>query len=204
MRERLAGNSIGTLTIGQNLQLVNNSTIEFELAATSGVPGFDWDFLDINGDLDLSQATGVTIELTSLDGSGNAGQLVSFDPNSSFSIAILAADNITGFSFADFFVDASGFANSFGGSFFLSVNDAATDSLLLNYTPLPLGDANGNGVLNNQDIASFVLALTNSVAYQAMFPDVDPDVVLDMNGDGVFNNLDIAGFVAALTGGGKK
>ena len=67
-----------------------------------------------------------------------------------------------------------------------------------------LGDANDDGVFNNVDIASFVLALTNPVAYQAMFPDVDPDVVLDMNGDGVFNNGDIAGFVAALTGGGKK
>jgi hypothetical protein len=67
-----------------------------------------------------------------------------------------------------------------------------------------LGDANGDGVLNNLDIASFVLALTKPIAYQAMFPDVDPDLVLDMNCDGVFNNLDIAGFVAALTGGGKK
>ena len=55
-------------------------------------------------------------------------------------------------------------------------------------------------MLNNLDIASFVLALTNSKAYQAMFPDVDPDLVLDMNQDKVFDNLDIAGFVAALTG----
>ena len=73
-----------------------------------------------------------------------------------------------------------------------------------NNLPINLGDANGDGVFDNLDIASFVLALTNPVAYQAMFPDVDPNVVLDMNDDGVFNNLDIAGFVAALTGGGKK
>ena len=66
-----------------------------------------------------------------------------------------------------------------------------------------LGDANGDSVFSNLDIAAFVLALTNPVAYQAMFPDVDPDVVLDMNGDGVFDNLDIASFVAALTGGKK-
>lgn len=63
-----------------------------------------------------------------------------------------------------------------------------------------LGDADDDGVLTNLDIAPFVLALTNSVAYQAMFPDVDPDVALDMNGDGVFDNLDIVGFVTALTG----
>ncbi len=67
-----------------------------------------------------------------------------------------------------------------------------------------LGDANGDGVFNNADIASFVLALTNSVAYQAMFPNVNLDEVLDMNGDGVFNNGDIASFVAVLTGGGRR
>ena len=66
--------------------------------------------------------------------------------------------------------------------------------------PIVLGDANGDGAFNNLDIASFVLALTNPVAYQAMFPDVDPNVVLDMNGDGVFDDSDIASFVAALTG----
>lgn len=66
---------------------------------------------------------------------------------------------------------------------------------------LVLGDANDDGVFNNSDIAAFVLALTNTGAFQAMFPDVDPDVVLDMNGDGVFDNGDIASFVAALTGG---
>ena len=61
-----------------------------------------------------------------------------------------------------------------------------------------LGDANGDGILNNLDIGAFVLALTNPVAYQAMYPDVDADVVLDMNDDGVFDNLDISGFVSAL------
>lgn len=72
------------------------------------------------------------------------------------------------------------------------------------HTEIAFGDASGDGVLNNADIAAFVLALTNAVAYQAMFPNVDPDVVLDMNGDGAFNNGDIAAFVAALTGGGTK
>ncbi len=67
-----------------------------------------------------------------------------------------------------------------------------------------LGDANSDGMLNNSDIASFVLALTNQPAYQALFPDVDPDVVLDMNNDGDFDNGDIASFVAALTGGGTR
>ena len=64
-----------------------------------------------------------------------------------------------------------------------------------------LGDANDDGELNNLDIASFVLALTSLPAYQAMFPNVDPDLQLDMDGSGAFNNFDIAGFVAALAGG---
>ena len=83
-----------------------------------------------------------------------------------------------------------------------TANIADDVSVLLNQCSavVILGDANDNGVFNNKGIASFVLALTNPVAYQAMFPDVDPDVVLDMNGDEVFDNLDIAGFVAALTG----
>lgn len=92
-------------------------------------------------------------------------------------------------------VTGSGLGNS-GSNYFL---DAA-----LSQDTLVLGDANDDGVFNNSDIASFVLALTNLVAYQAMFPGVDPDVVLDMNDDGSFDNFDIAAFVAALTGDGKK
>ena len=69
--------------------------------------------------------------------------------------------------------------------------------------PIILGDANGDGAFNNLDVASFVLAFTNPVAYRSTILDVDPDVVFDMNGDGVFDNLDIASFVAALTGGKK-
>ncbi len=67
-----------------------------------------------------------------------------------------------------------------------------------------LGDANGDGVLSNFDIAPFVQALTDPAAYQTEFPDADPDCMLDMNRDGVFSNLDIADFVAALTGGGAN
>ena len=63
-----------------------------------------------------------------------------------------------------------------------------------------LGDANNDGVFSNLDISSFVLALTDPVAYRASFPNVDPDVVLDMNHDGVLDNLDISAFVAALVG----
>lgn len=64
-----------------------------------------------------------------------------------------------------------------------------------------LGDANDDGAFNNNDIAAFVLALTNLSLYQTTYPDVDVNGVLDMNCDGIFLNDDIAAFVAALTGG---
>ena len=61
-----------------------------------------------------------------------------------------------------------------------------------------LGDANGDGLVNNLDIGPFALALFSRPMYSMMFPATDPDGVLDMNNDGAFNNLDIAGFTAAL------
>lgn len=74
----------------------------------------------------------------------------------------------------------------------------ALDNILLESAVL--GDANDDGVFNNQDIASFVLALTDGKTYGMMFPNVDTDFVLDMNCDGIFDNTDIAAFVEALTG----
>ena len=93
------------------------------------------------------------------------------------------------------------------------MNDQLTDSGILvrdiisdwsNFVGKPatsgcvLGDANGDGVVDNQDIAAFALALFNRPMYLQLYPDCDPGVVLDMDNDGSFNNQDIAGFAAAL------
>ena len=75
---------------------------------------------------------------------------------------------------------------------------AATRTVQLEIGGPQLGDANGDGVVNNLDIAAFALALFNRPMYLTIYPDSDPDIVLDMNDDGSFNNLDIAGFAAAL------
>ena len=80
------------------------------------------------------------------------------------------------------------------------VNDRQNGLFVLSIVPITLGDANDDGVLNNLDIAWFVLALANRSAYEAMFPDVDPVYVLDMNQDGALNNLDIADFITAFLG----
>jgi len=62
-----------------------------------------------------------------------------------------------------------------------------------------LGDMNGDGVVDNFDISSFELALTNPAAFLAQNP-ARTDYVLrgDINGDGFFNNFDIGPFEALL------
>jgi len=67
-----------------------------------------------------------------------------------------------------------------------------------------LGDMDGSGAVNNNDISPFVLALTNRPQYLIDFPGIDPDVVGDIDGSGALNNNDITPFVALLTGGGMS
>jgi len=79
--------------------------------------------------------------------------------------------------------------------------------LLLSNTPelswgkFILGDMNDDGQVNNQDIAPFVLALTNPQDFAQQYPQVPMPLVGDVNADGTMNNQDIAPFVALLTGG---
>jgi hypothetical protein len=63
-----------------------------------------------------------------------------------------------------------------------------------------LGDLNGDGFVNNQDIAPFVLLLTDPSGYAAQFPFIAGEILGDINGDLTVNNQDIAPFVALLTG----
>ncbi|MCC7147055.1 MAG: PEP-CTERM sorting domain-containing protein [Phycisphaeraceae bacterium] len=62
------------------------------------------------------------------------------------------------------------------------------------------GDFNGDGVITLSDINPFKLALTDTAAWQAQFPDVVLADV-DPNGDGVITLSDINPFKAILTGG---
>lgn len=59
------------------------------------------------------------------------------------------------------------------------------------------GDINGDGLINNQDIAGFVLALTNPAQFDTDYPET-PWLAADINDDGIVNNQDIAPFVALL------
>ncbi|MEM6256856.1 MAG: PEP-CTERM sorting domain-containing protein [Planctomycetota bacterium] len=79
----------------------------------------------------------------------------------------------------------------------------ATNSRLIRLEPIftILGDLNGDGVLDDNDINPFVQALVDPTTYAATFAELNPDDLGDFNDDGVLNNLDIFGFVNALTGG---
>ncbi|HVP12185.1 MAG TPA: dockerin type I domain-containing protein, partial [Phycisphaerae bacterium] len=59
------------------------------------------------------------------------------------------------------------------------------------FVPLQiLGDMNGDGVVDANDIPLFSLALVNWSAYHALYPDVNMLEAGDMNGDGLFNGED--------------
>ena len=58
------------------------------------------------------------------------------------------------------------------------------------------GDTNIDGLINNQDIAPFVAALTGAEPIST-----EMQYIGDINDDGLVNNQDIAPFVALLTGG---
>lgn len=72
------------------------------------------------------------------------------------------------------------------------------DDYNLTFSLVP-GDLNNDGVVNNLDIAPFVLGLTAPTSYADQYGFL-PTLAGDINNDGSFNNLDIAPFVSLLTG----
>lgn len=66
---------------------------------------------------------------------------------------------------------------------------------------LVLGDMNGDGLLSNDDINPFVMALIDRPGYETLYTGIDADVAGDFSGDGVLDNLDIFGFTSALNVG---
>jgi hypothetical protein len=82
-----------------------------------------------------------------------------------------------------------------------AITDTAGNPLAADATltfTLLRGDLNRDNVINNDDIAPFVLGLTDAPGYVARFG-VSPQLFGDLNRDGLFNNDDIAAFVARLT-----
>ncbi|MBK9118604.1 MAG: hypothetical protein IPM18_03235 [Phycisphaerales bacterium] len=68
-------------------------------------------------------------------------------------------------------------------------------------TPHRPGDLNCDGAVNFSDISPFILALKDTAAYEAAYPNC-PFANRDLNRDGVVNFADISPFIAQLKRGG--
>jgi hypothetical protein len=84
-------------------------------------------------------------------------------------------------------------------------HDPGISGYVLSLVPAPAfmpGDLNGDDMVNFGDLTPFVLALTDTAAYDAMFPElVDTRVGrCDTSGDSACNFGDLTPFVNLLTG----
>lgn len=86
-----------------------------------------------------------------------------------------------------------------GANSTIPVDGVYFDCASLYLFPRVLGDLNCDGVVTVSDIAAFVLALTDPVAYAAQYPGCDVDNA-DVNNDGQVTVSDVGPFVGLLTG----
>ena len=131
------GNSPGTLTTGSQLWNIGGSYL-WEINDSGGSKGgtTGWDWLDIDGDLNLASlsAGGFTIDIDSLNSSDLTGTADGFDYSGlaygdayGTTFIIATADTITGFESGDFILDDSGFVN---GKLEWSISESGTDLVL--------------------------------------------------------------------------
>lgn len=125
--------------------------------------------------------------------------LMMFDSENRFDVTSIVKAWQNGETNNGFNIASTGTTDGWAHIFPVGVEGAP--QLIIEWEETVIGDANGDGVFNNNDIEPFVLALIDMVAFEATYPGVDVDQALDFDGDGVFNNNDIEGFVTALLGG---
>ncbi len=131
------GNSPGTLSFSAGLVLAGGGTLTFQVQDANGSAGNGYDLLAVSGSLlNITATSGsrFTIDLTSLNGSGNAGAVSNFNSSSAYNWTfVTSSSGISGFNANDFTIDVSSFSNSLNGGTF-----AVTDSgslLALQFTP---------------------------------------------------------------------
>lgn len=182
------GNSIGELVFESDIAIDGNTTLDFEFGSTGGMPGVDWDHLDVTAAA-IELGT-FTVKLTTLGENGHPGPLADFDPDAEYQFVIARAAEISGFNPGLVTVDTSEFVNPFDGKFSVTVGPDVdgNEILFVKYGEFALGDVNGDGDINLQDIPVFVAILTSGESQQAA----------DLNCDGVVNTADISLFVALL------
>ena len=135
----------GTLTFGPGTSVVFGQGGFYDFAIQNSgagtVAGTDYSTLSLNGAFSITatNTSPFTIELISVNASGNTGYNTNFNPYQGYSWTLLtSASPITGFNASDFTVNTSLFnSGAVLGSQF-SVTEGATDlSLVLNFTPVP-------------------------------------------------------------------
>lgn len=171
--------AIGGLFDSYTVTLPSDGTLSLETLAVTG------GFTGVNPDTEIAifDATGT---LVANDDDGGTGVFSGL-----FDLPLTAGDyTLVVCTFNSTF--ANGFAVTPGGG----IGDYGME---VTFVPsFVLGDANGDGLVNNGDIEAFVLALLDPAGYAMAFPSIDPNVVLDFNSSGTFDNEDINGFLGAL------
>jgi len=134
------GNSIGT-AVTTTQTWAGGGSYELELQNAIGTAGVDgWDLLQLSGALTLTATTGTpfNIQLVSLDGNGDPGLALNFNPNTDYSWLIAeAGQEIANFSSNLFSVNPIGFINPTNGAFSVMRGDflgGSNAQLFLVYT----------------------------------------------------------------------
>lgn len=139
------GNSPGTATTGAQTWASGGSYL-WEINDATGTAGTDpgWDLLSGSSTLDITAASGseFNLLLTSLTLANTAGFAANFIDAGSYTWMIADFASITGFDATDFNINTSAFANTFTGTFGVSLGGVGAvpgdnSQIYLTYTPVP-------------------------------------------------------------------
>ena len=131
------GEGTGTLTTVSETW-AGGGTLQFNLADATGIKGAGWNFLQINGSLNItaSAANAFHLDLASLGLDGQSGLALNFDPSKDYTWEIASTTGgITGFNASIFDLNESTFANTLSGTF--SLNQEG-NNLFLSYSYNPV------------------------------------------------------------------
>ena len=130
------GGGPGNLTFSNALTFGTGGALSLRLYDATGVAGTGYGLVTATGGLNITAATDTfTINLVSIDSSGNSAAAINFNSSSPYSWMFATSSTpITGF-FPTEFVLGTGFLNATNGGYF-SVTDTG-NSLFLNFTPVP-------------------------------------------------------------------
>lgn len=135
------GNSVGTLTITQNVVFGQSGRYLWELQDVDSGSGTGWDMLLIDGSLtvDATSENRFVLQVASLNALGQDGNVADFSGASLYDWTILTATGgILGFSNDKFEFNLTELGNTNSGNFSLQrvVNGNGSESLVLHYDPV--------------------------------------------------------------------